>query len=199
MSRKYREAGPAFKEFDIPGGPKAGNDPYFEWLCNKVRGEYYHELLYALYDIQFHSSNELDKNRISYALALRDEYEARGLAGCPVEGCTVLEVMMSMAIRCEDTVMNNPNKGDRTLDWFWQMIDNLGFSKFTDGAWNAAMLVNVNRTINDWLERRFKRNGLGSPWPLSEGRKDCRRVDLWTAMMWYMSENYITGGDDEVV
>lgn len=196
--RKAPEPGmPDVTDIVIPGGK--GCDPYFEWLVELVKGEYYHELLWALFDIPFHSNNDLDDVRVDHAIELREEYDKR-YVGRIVEDITVLEVMVSMAVRCEKAVMSDPSKGDRTVDWFYMMIDNLGFSRMTDDKFGSVELVIVDTVIEDWLNRKFKKNGLGSPFPLANpGRRDCRKADLWQAMMWYMSENYITGGDGEDV
>ena len=37
------------------------------------------------------------------------------------EPCSVLEMILALAIRCEDTIMANVRYGDRTTQWFWSI------------------------------------------------------------------------------
>ena len=39
--------------------------------------------------------------------------------------CSVLEMMVALAICCEETYMDNPNIGNRTGQWFWNMVKNI--------------------------------------------------------------------------
>ena len=40
--------------------------------------------------------------------------------------CSVLEMMIALSIRCEEHIMDDPDVGNRTGQWFWSMIASLG-------------------------------------------------------------------------
>ena len=46
--------------------------------------------------------------------------------------CSVLEMLIALAIRINDEIMWNPDYGDKTAAWFWEMIDNLGLGNLDD-------------------------------------------------------------------
>lgn len=192
MPRKRRDiTGP---DEDLVVGPSHGNDPYFEYLCDIVKGEYYHELFWALDQMTFSSPVKMDDNCISYVYSLRDEYSQHGyLRGRDFDQePSVFEVMVSLAVRCETDVMSELSKGDRTPDWFHEMIYNLGLSHYTDGHFGSAEKAATEIAIDNWLSRNVTRYGKGSAFPLDDRsrRRDCRKAGLWMCMMWYMSENH---------
>lgn len=40
--------------------------------------------------------------------------------------CSVLEMIIALAIRLEEHIMDDPDIGNRTGQWFWDMIVSLG-------------------------------------------------------------------------
>ena len=36
--------------------------------------------------------------------------------------CSVLEMMIALAIRCEEHIMDDPDVGNRTGQWFWKDV-----------------------------------------------------------------------------
>lgn len=196
MPRKRKDiTGP---DEDLMTGPTHGNDPYFEWLCDIVKGEYYHELFWALDQMTFVSPVKMDDNCVQYVFTLRDNYRGHGYCAghrdANIEP-SVFEVMVSLAVRCENDVMSEMAKGDRTPDWFHEMIYNLGLSHYTDGHFGSAERVATETAIDNWLGRNITRYGKGSAFPLDDRsrRRDCRKAGLWMCMMWYMSENHPAG------
>lgn len=108
------------------------NDEYFAWLSDKVckdrfsKDVSYSELLRALHKTEFRWKMRNDANRASDGLMLRrrfatfmgfeEDYFLPYITG----PCTVLEMMIALAIRCEVSIMDNPKVGDRTAQWFWE-------------------------------------------------------------------------------
>lgn len=176
-------------------GPTHGNDPYFEYLCDIIKGEYYHELLWALDQMPFESPIDMDENCIKYAIELRNRYMRRGYSGVRTlnQEPSVFEVMVGLSCKCEEEVMADPAKGDRTPDWFHEMLYNLGLSHYSDRVFGTSEKSAVEIAIDNWLSRNISKNGKGSAFPLEarDRKKDCRKVGLWTSMMWYMAENHV--------
>ena len=48
----------------------------------------------------------------------------------------------------------------------------------------------IDDILDRWIERKFSRNGKGSPFPLKKPKKDQRKVELWYQMQGYICENY---------
>ena len=72
--------------------------------------------------------------------------------------CSVLEMMIALAIRCEESIMDDPDIGDRTSEWFWLMMKNLGLDYMSDRKFDRDI---AEEKISIFLDRRYKRNGEG--------------------------------------
>ena len=176
---------------------------YFQWLCEMVHSDgpsqSYGILLKTLHSIPFFATHERDLNRMDDGFRLRYEYEYICPSYIPEskkeeffeEKVSVLEVLIALANRIED-LMYDPNKGDQTLIWFWEMISNLGFENFTDEAFGCREWYSfqVEDIIKKWLERKFQRSGKGSPFPLKYWKYDQRKLELLYQMNDYLNERY---------
>lgn len=175
---------------------KKNNSWYFRWLCHRVhrRSEYtYRELLQLLNDREFYWSVPNDDNRIEDGLKLREIYAETHpsfLPPGPSEPCSVLEVLIALADRIEN-ILADPRKGDRTADWFWEMIRNLGLNQFHDQNFYEARNNGViNFILNQFINRTYDRRGQGSLFPSKKTAKNLARVEIWYQMMNYLDENY---------
>lgn len=162
---------------------------YFNWLlnfvCNPGEKVRYSELLANLYNTEFEWVIDLDENRASWGIALRDEF---GDYGDILTGpCNMLELMVSLS-RQIDNVLYDDAYGCRYSQWFWMMIDNLGIrmtnSNFDDGTFNKKMDIFMNRD--------FEPDGYGSLFWLPGCKFDCRRVQIWVQKCKFES-NFING------
>lgn len=115
------------------------NDTYFNWMCQLVfDGRYskklsYRRLLKVLHKIEFTYSIPMDGNRAEDGIDLRYRFGyENGYSSSMISAyldnktCSVLEMMIALAIRCEEHIMDDPDVGNRTGQWFWNMIVNLG-------------------------------------------------------------------------
>lgn len=116
---------------------------YFEWLWNftKCRGHSQNrKIITLLHNIEFRYSIPMDANREEDGIDLRYRFITE--VGIPknyqevyayLDGpCSVLEMMIALAIRCEESIMDDPDIGDRTSEWFWLMMKNLGLDYMSD-------------------------------------------------------------------
>lgn len=174
------------------------NNRYFDWMCRLVlerrysKGHSYHKLLRFLHSIEFSYIIPMDGNReadgidlryrFGYENSYKDSVIATYLDNRP---CSVLEMMIALAIRCEENIMDDPDVGDRTGLWFWGMIDNLGLKGMNDINYDEQY---TNKIIKRFLSRNYKRNGEGGLFTVKKSGRDLRNVEIWYQMCWYLDE-----------
>ena len=78
--------------------------------------------------------------------------------------------------------MDDPSYGDRTQQWFWGMLSNIGISMMSDDIYDDKY---VNDCIYRFLERRYESNGKGGLFYIRNCDQDLRDVEIWTQMCWY--------------
>lgn len=167
---------------------------YFDWMCDIVCGERfaksvsYKKLLRCLHDIEFTYSIRNDSNRAEDGLSLR--YRFAYIHGCAwadtyLDGpCSVLEMLVALAIHCEEDIMDDPQLGDRTGQWFWGMINNLGLGSMTDYMFDRPY---VNEVITRFLNREYSPNGKGGLFTVRNCNVDLRTVEIQYQLNWYLN------------
>lgn len=166
---------------------------YFEWLWDftKCRGHSQNrKIITFLHNIEFRYSIPMDANREEDGIDLRYRFITE--VGIPknyqevyayLDGpCSVLEMMIALAIRCEESIMDDPDIGDRTSEWFWLMMKNLGLDYMSDRKFDRDI---AEEKISIFLDRKYKRNGEGGLFVVN-GRRDLRKVEIWYQMCWYL-------------
>lgn len=169
---------------------------YFEWMCDIVcdkrfpRGVSYFKLLSNLHNTIFTWSKRIrrDENRAKDGINLRrrfaisqgDEYLDACFGDAP---CSVLEMMVALAIRCEESIMDNTEIGDRTTQWFWGMISNLGLGEFNDNNYDEECVENI---IQTFLKRKYDFDGKGGLFRVRGSKEDLRKVEIWYQLCWYL-------------
>ena len=165
---------------------------YFEWMYDIMCGDRfaksitYRQLFTFLHDVEFTYFIPHDENRADDGIALRYRFCSNNgyedmeyyLAG----PCSVLEMMVALAIRCEERIMCDPDKGDRTAQWFWSMITSLGLSSMTDYNYNEWL---VNDVITRFLNREYDRNGKGGLFTIRRWDRDARDAEIWHQLLAY--------------
>lgn len=172
------------------------NNEYFEWMCNLVfDGSYsketsFRKLLIHLHDTEFIYSIPKDENRACDGLNLRYRFAYEhpelgdGEADSYITGpCSVLEMMLALAIRCEEDTMDNPLVGNRTGQWFWEMIVNLGLGSMTDVRYDRRRVDDV---IDIFLNREYEPDGRGGLFRIRGCKRDLRTVEIWNQLNWYL-------------
>lgn len=167
---------------------------YFEWMyelvCNGrfVKPISYRQLLTFLHDTEFIYFVPYDENRAAEGIALRYRYcsiHDCEDAECYLTGpCSVLEMMVALAIRCEENIMDDPTKGDRTSQWFWGMITNLGLGSMSDSNFNEWL---VNDIVTRFLERDYEPDGRGGLFTVKNWNRDMRTAEIWHQLMAYIN------------
>ena len=166
---------------------------YFDWIYdlvggNRYTGEFsYRKLLITLHSIEFRYLIPKDENRAIDGISLRYrfayEYSAPAAAETYLDDpCSVLEMMVALAIKCEET-MDDPKMGDRTAQWFWGMIVNLGLGSMYDCLFDQRI---VREVIDRFLDRKYEPNGKGGLFTVRHCDKDLRKVEIFTQLCWYL-------------
>lgn len=164
------------------------HDCYFEWMLRKVEiGSEYQMLLAQLYDTDFRYSIPTDENRAKDGIDLRYRFALERGLELPfrVEDtpCSVLEMMVALALRCEEHIMHDPDCGIRTAQWFWGMITNLDLDSMANDNFDEKF---VDKRLSMLLDRTYKRNGEGGLFTVKDCRFDLRKVEIWYQMCWYL-------------
>lgn len=176
------------------------NNEYFEWMYNlvindrDVKNLSYRKLLYFLHRTEFTYKLKRDGNRavdgidFRYRFGLENGYSEEAIKeNLDTRPCSVLEMMVALAFRIEEAIMNDNNYGDRTGQWFWSMIISLGLGTMCDARFDRKYVEDV---IFDFLNRKYKRNGEGGLFTLNNCDADLRRTEIWYQAMWFLDENF---------
>lgn len=175
-------------------------EEYFEWLCNKVIDNdsdvKYSKLMSCLFDSTFIPVMSMDENRADDGKNLRYRFGRendipRGAILIELDSgdhndsdaCSMLEMMIALSIRCEETIMTDEEYGDRTGTWFWNMIVSLGLGTMNDLRFDEKY---VNIVIDRFINRQYKRNGEGGLFTINGIKKDMRKFEIWYQMCWYL-------------
>ena len=169
------------------------NDEYFDWLCEVVDSKRfskhvsYRKLLMHLHNIEFTWFIPYDDNRADDGIMLRRKYALahhdEGLSDYISGPCSVLEMMAALAIRCEESIMDDTLFGNRTGQWFWGMIRNLGLSPMNDSNFDADFVDDV---IARFLNREYEPDGKGGLFTIKNCDHDLRTVEIWRQLSWYL-------------
>lgn len=169
---------------------------YFEWLyryaCRgKINNDIsYRKLFMLMHNTTFDFYIPQDLNRANDGIDLRYRFGNRinyeNIMDILDEPCSLLEMILALAIRCEETIMSNPQYGDRTKQWFWNMLKNLGLSYMTDDRFDRDR---ANKIIYDFMEHRYSPNGRGGLFYIPNCKEDLSNEEIWTQLCWYL-ENF---------
>lgn len=169
---------------------------YFRYLashlvCPDLLVDDYTSLLSCLLDEKFTYIIKLDFNRAADGLDMRRKFASETGIGETVlnmvigSDCSVLEMMVGLAARCENDIMSDWEIGDRTPLWFWSMINSLGLLGMTNEYFDKEY---YDRTMRIFLNRRYNSNGAGGLFTINNPEKDMRNVEIWYQMMYYLNQ-----------
>lgn len=170
---------------------------YFDWIYQlvahaDVHGEpSYHILLERLFDEEFRFQLPMDANRAEDGEELRyhfghEQHISDGMVQAYLDDrpCSILEMMVALAIRCDEQIMYDPDAGSQVYIWFWEMIDSLGLSDMSDSRYRGAK---VEEIINTFLNREYQKNGKGGLFYTRRPNVDMRNMEIWYQMCWYLN------------
>ena len=167
---------------------------YFEWLYNCVckgrahKNTSYKRIFIHLHQIEFTFIIDRDINRAKDGVDLRyrfsmlnDDESIMDILDGP---CSVLEMMVALAIRCEE-IMDDARYGDRTGQWFWEMMSSLGLGNMFDEVFDKRK---ADEIIYRFLDRRYDPDGRGGLFYIRDCEDDLRDVEIWIQLCWFLDK-----------
>lgn len=167
---------------------------YYHWILMKLgMTENDGMLLRFLHKTEYHPANPLDENREYDGFDLRARY-AYETDENPVvvrramreKGCSMLEMMAALAIRCEESIMHDEELGDRTEFWFCHMLYSMGFGPMLSNSQFSP--EQAEDIVTRFLENRYEPNGSGGLFYIPGCREDLRKTEIWYQMMLYLDK-----------
>lgn len=175
----------------------AGNELkvlYFNWMYRLVmnerntEGRSYRALMYHLNQRYYEPTIDKDENRSADGLDLRYRFGYENhIEHCTVatylddHPCSILEMMIALAVKCEQD-MSDPDMGDRTNVWFWDMLCSLGLDHMDDehfDEWDADDI------LDRFLDHKYDPDGSGGLFTIKNCDVDLRHVELWWQLSRY--------------
>ena len=150
-------------------------------------GSGYHKLFRALEKKEFKSKMPLDDNCIEYAKDLIESLNNKR-----PERVSVLAVLVALSIKIENELMYDESAGDRTCEWFWEMIRNLGLEDLDDEHWDDKYDIStVNKAVDKFVNRQYKRDGSdGAIFRIHSKNIDMTKEPLWMQANYWVVEAY---------
>lgn len=162
---------------------------YKEWLIGLAcawcgeQGSYV-KLFEHLYSVPFIALLPMDENRIEDGKEVRLRFSETSLdytyrdvyAYMYSQPCSVLELMVGLALRVEEQIMFDPEFGDRSGAWFYDMLRSLKLNTFDDYSYNAE---SVDYILKVFINREYEPNGEGSLFTLLRISEDMRNIEIW--------------------
>ena len=174
---------------------------YFAWLCETVcvdgryTDESYWILAKRLWDTDFYWILDRDEDRAKSVSVLRYRYQCIGGTDIYEGPATVFEVLAMLAENIND-ILDELDGENRTTMYFWEMIDNLGLSEFSDQFFDERpenRLIfedEIDGRLENWMGRNIGYDGLDGLFPLKNPKEDQANVEIWYQMNAYIIENY---------
>lgn len=169
-------------------------DNYLKYLIYEYGLDHfpqYGKLFDILHHMEFVWFIDRDDNREDDGVRLRDDYKI------PYElleyedefmdhWCSVLEMLIALAVRVEDEFIGDPND-EHPESFILEMLNNLELCIYKGYGYRKEDVIKI---VDRWLNRRFKKDGYGSPFPVKYDPRDQRKMEIWDQMNSYISENY---------
>jgi len=169
---------------------------YILWLSEQIdldcKDELggYHFLVKSLFKKEFYWTIDKDENRAEEGKELRVIFSDEcGFEDVPDEingPCSVLEMMIALAKKWNQLV-SLTEKEDNSVEYFWTMIQNLGFEGCTDDKFDPEM---VRDKLDILLDRDYPKNGDGSLFPLKKLKEHQNELEIWYQLQNYLIENF---------
>lgn len=166
---------------------------YLTWLYRQVGdtkikdpNRTYWRLLSQLYKKEFVWLVANDDNRIEDGKDLRFEFVDQSRLrdvdpGWIKLGCSMLELLIGLSRKLAFECEGEPR------DWFWHLIDNLGFLGFNDEE-HPYHQTFIDERLDQVIWRNYSYDGQGGIFPLKDPREDQRQIELWYQLNAYILE-----------
>lgn len=163
-------------------------DRYFRYLCELVADglnsdRSYSFLLQYLFTTDFWYTIPMDSNRESDGIEMRYRFgrecgysDPQIASELDCRPCSVLEMMVALSVRIDDTMFYDFDEGLQAGRWFWKMVGNMGLLGMDDQNFDARM---VSKAVDGLLSRHYQRDGYGSLFWIPGTNIDIRDMEIW--------------------
>ena len=176
---------------------------YFAWLIKKVANDRvfprYKKLFKTLFYTRFRYEDmkPFDNERAKDGKSMRYLFERKmddylhGVTGrefIELEDSPVnmLEMMVALSVRIEDSIMGSESEGDRTAQWFWEMITNLGVGYMSDAQFNQN---EFDRCVQNFFAYTYDPNGKGCMFRSDRfSMREMADKDIWYQMQAHLND-----------
>ena len=169
---------------------------YFSWLTQIVNDNYYlkgrdpSKLLRYLYDTEYFYTNSVDSSREEDGLGLRHTFALeRGIPALTCDemmkgkNCSVLEMLVALAIRAAGRVFNDPKDPEPlTGKFFWNMVNTIGL----DSMINNFDAKETDEKLLRMMQHNYEPNGKGGLFYIPNCSFDMREESIWFQLSWYL-------------
>lgn len=168
--------------YDLVCGPEVETEPSYRLLISELYNYTFEPIINEM-----DTPRLIDGDNLRYRFGDEQGYEKEVIEDCLfLYPCSVLELLVALASRFEDQIMDNTTFGDRTSLWFWIMITNLGLNEYTDERFDPDA---VRRILYIFVNRQYNRDGSGGNIFVFKNRtQDIRKIDIWYQMCWFISD-----------
>jgi hypothetical protein len=176
---------------------------YYDWLCGMIPGwrMSHGQAVWQLFETPFTAAMELDENRAGDGMDLRNRYcweygvdpETREILQT-AKPASVLEVMIALALRCQEEYMTRYDDLDPVEPWFGPMMESLGIAQYSDGRYDP---IAVDCAVRAFLRRDYAPDGRGGLFYIPGAREDMRETEIWYQMLGWLDYYISTGGKRE--
>lgn len=169
-------------------------EAYYDWLTDMISGYKGHmsKLLRQLYMTPFRVTMLMDENRVGDGLTLRYRYAIHAnLSNAAremlkdIRPCSILEVMLGLALRFEEEYVVPPDGDILTgvSSTFNYMIRSLCLIDFDDAHYQPEI---VQKILVRFMDRTNWPDGRGGLFYIPDAQEDMRQLELWDQLMrWY--------------
>ncbi len=167
-------------------------DKYVDWMIAQVCDEGYEHfaqrryLFDALDREKFYPTCRMDENRAEDGVDLRRLYlrETGEDAGREGRRCSMLEMLVALSIRCEETIMIDMDVGRRVGRWFFPMLENMA-SPLEEGIFGSPYTVMMAcRRLHN---HDYGPDGKGGLFYIPGFHGDMRTMEIWNQLMVYLT------------
>ncbi len=164
---------------------------YFYWLIDKISTpeltKEYLMLYHQLFETDFYYYIPRDENRMLDGLNLRKQFEKEtGEHVDEAKKCSVLEMMIALAWRCDDQIMWDDNHGSRISDWFFIMIDNMLLLGMKNTYYDSH---HVDYILNRMMQHLNYDNGYGGLFYTNDPNYNMSHQEIWFQMCKFITEH----------
>lgn len=176
-------------------------DKYLGYLTSRfnIPNDYF-LLCYNLFKRTYIPRLKDDNNRIGDALNLRSDFiewyqdekndiiPAEEYGNFEEEGANCLEVLLYLSLRLEEDLMYDYKEGDRTIEWFFEFINNLNLDDMTNDNFKVDSEDYISEALTKWIDGTYDADGRNGNIIITNRGGDLRNMSLWAQLQEFAKE-----------